>query len=253
MDKEIDLSVSCYGVVKDLHYDVAILPWGATEPHNYHLPYLTDCIASKMIAVEAASVALKEYGVRCMVMPPIPLGSQNPGQHNLSFCIHARYQTQYAILTDVVASLHAQGMRKLIIINGHGGNNFKNMIRDLAFEYPDFLIVQSDWYSILPCKGYFEAPVDDHAGEQETSVIMHFQPELVDLSIAGNGDSRLFAISALNEKVGWTPRHWDRATKDTGVGNPKKASAEKGEKYVADLVPIIARLFAEVGKGELYE
>lgn len=252
MDKEIDLSVSCYGAVKDLHYDVAILPWGATEPHNFHLPYLTDCIAPKMIAVKAASVALKEYGVRCMVMPPISLGSQNPGQRNRSFCIHARYETQYAILTDVVASLYEQGMRKLIILNGHGGNNFKNMIRDLAFVYPDFLIVQSHWFSILPCKGYFEAEIDDHAGEQETSVIMHLQPELVDLNMAGSGESQPFAIPALNDKLGWTPRHWDRATKDTGVGNPEKATAEKGERYVADLVPLIARLFAEVGKEELY-
>ena len=253
MDKETDLSVSCYGAVKNLQYDVAILPWGATEPHNYHLPYLTDCIAPRLIAVKAATVALKDYGVRCMVMPPIPLGSQNPGQHNLSFCIHARYQTQYAMLSDVVASLYSQGLRKLIIFNGHGGNNFKNMIRDLAFDFPDFLIVQSNWYSILPCKGYFEAEIDDHAGEQETSVIMYLNPELVDLSMAGDGDSQPFAIASLNEKVAWTPRHWDRATKDTGVGDPRKATAEKGERYVNDLVPIVAKLFAEVGKEELYK
>ena len=44
MNKEVDLSVSCLGKVKELKYDVIILPWGATEPHNLHLPYLTDCI-----------------------------------------------------------------------------------------------------------------------------------------------------------------------------------------------------------------
>ena len=42
--REIDLTVSCYGKVKGVKYDVVILPWGATEPHNLHLPYLTDCI-----------------------------------------------------------------------------------------------------------------------------------------------------------------------------------------------------------------
>lgn len=42
--REIDLAVSCYGKVKDVKYDAVILPWGATEPHNLHLPYLTDCI-----------------------------------------------------------------------------------------------------------------------------------------------------------------------------------------------------------------
>lgn len=56
MNKEVDLSVSCLGKVKGLKYDVIILPWGATEPHNLHLPYLTDCILPHDIAVEAAEM-----------------------------------------------------------------------------------------------------------------------------------------------------------------------------------------------------
>ena len=68
--REIDLTVSCYGKVKGVKYDVVILPWGATEPHNLHLPYLTDCILPHDIAVDAAALALQNSGVRCMVMPP---------------------------------------------------------------------------------------------------------------------------------------------------------------------------------------
>ena len=70
--REIDLIVSCYGKVKGVKYDVVILPWGATEPHNLHLPYLTDCILPHDIAVDAAALALQNSGVRCMVMPPVP-------------------------------------------------------------------------------------------------------------------------------------------------------------------------------------
>ena len=120
--REIDLTVSCYGKVKGVKYDVVILPWGATEPHNLHLPYLTDCILPHDIAVDAAALALQNSGVRCMVMPPVPFGAHNPGQRELPFCIHTRYSTQQAILEDIVASLYAQGMRKLIILSGHGGN-----------------------------------------------------------------------------------------------------------------------------------
>lgn len=58
---------------------------GATEPHNLHLPYLTDCILSHSVAVDAAERAKKEYGVRCMVMPPVTAGSQNPGQRERRF------------------------------------------------------------------------------------------------------------------------------------------------------------------------
>ena len=127
-NREFDLSVSTYGVARQYNYDVVILPWGATEPHNLHLPYLTDCILSHDIAVEAAVKAFRQFGVRAMVMPPVQMGSQNPGQRDLPFCVHYRYETQRAILSDLVANLHHQGMRKMLIINGHGGNNFKNMI-----------------------------------------------------------------------------------------------------------------------------
>ena len=151
-----------------------------------------------------------------------------------------------------MASLHAQGIRKLIIISGHGGNNFKGMIRELAFVYPDFLILATDWFGIVPTKDYFEAAIDDHAGESETSAMMYYHPELVNLDEAGNGDSRPFAIASLNEKVAWAPRHWDKATVDSGVGNPGKASAEKGGRYLKPVIEKLATLFEEVGRHELY-
>ena len=253
MNKEVDLSVSCLGKVKELKYDVIILPWGATEPHNLHLPYLTDCILPHDIAVEAAELALSRSGVRCMVMPPVPFGAHNPGQRELPFCIHTRYATQQAILEDIVSSLHVQGFRKLLILSGHGGNNFKGMIRDLAFEYPDFLIAAANWFEVVSPKGYFEAEIDDHAGESETSVMKHYHPELVNLAEAGDGESKPYAIASLNEKVAWVPRHWDKATVDSGVGNPKKATAEKGERYVKPIVEKLAGLFEEMAQHDLYE
>ena len=123
-----------------------MLPWGATEPHNLHLPYMTDCILAHDVAVDAAQLALEKYGVLSMVIPPVTMGSQNPGQRELPFCVHAHYDTQRAILTDIVASLYHQGFRRLLIVNGHGGNNFKNMIRDLTLDYPDMLMMTSEWF-----------------------------------------------------------------------------------------------------------
>ena len=82
--------------------------------------------------------------------------------------------------------------------------------------------------------------------------MMHYHPELVNLAEAGDGESKPFAIPSLNEKVGWAPRHWDKATVDSGVGNPKKASAEKGERYMKPVVEKLAKLFTEVGQGSLY-
>ena len=250
MEKELDLAVSCYGKVKPLKYDLAVLPWGATEPHNLHLPYLTDCILSHDVAVDAARLAFDQYGVRCMVLPYITAGSQNPGQRELNFCIHYRYETQKAILTDIVASLYAQGHRRLLIINGHGGNSFKNMIRDLSVDYPDFLIATSEWFTVIPAKEYFEEP-GDHADELETSVMMHYHPELVNLDEAGEGKSKKFASQMLNKKVAWVPRHWMKVSEDTGIGNPKKASAEKGKRYVEAVTAQYVQLFKELTE-EIY-
>lgn len=250
MDKELDLAVSCYGKVKPLHYDLAILPWGATEPHNLHLPYMTDCILSHSIAVDAAKQALENHGVRCMVMPAVFAGSQNPGQRELKFCIHYRYETQKAILTDIVSSLYTQGIRRLVIINGHGGNTFKSMIRDLSVDFPDFLIASSEWFSFIPPREYFEEP-GDHADELETSVMMHYHPELVEMKDAGEGKSKKFASQMLNEKVAWVPRHWLKISKDTGVGNPHKANAEKGKHYVKAVTAKYAQLFKELTE-EIY-
>ena len=256
MNREIDLSVSAYGVTRPLDYQVVILPWGATEPHNLHLPYLTDAILSHDVAVDAAQVALDRYGVRTMVLPPVMMGAQNPGQRDLKFCIHYRYDTQRAILTDIVVSLHHQGFRKLLIINGHGGNTFKSMIRDLAVDYPDFMLLTSEWFTQLPAKDWFDAP-GDHADELETSVMMHYHPELVNLSEAGPGEANAFALESLRKKTAWLPRHWTKVTSDTGIGNPALATAEKGLRFAQAVAEKYAQLLKELAavqsQDELYE
>lgn len=245
MNREIDLSVSAYGVTRPLDYDVVILPWGATEPHNLHLPYLTDAILAHDVAVDAAQVALNDYGVRTMVLPPVAMGAQNPGQRDLKFCIHYRYDTQRAVLTDTVASLHHQGFRKLLIVNGHGGNTFKSMIRDLAVDYPDFFILCANWFSALPAKDFFDEP-GDHADELETSAMMHYHPELVNLEEAGPGSANPFALKSLREKAAWMPRHWTRVTADTGIGNPHLSTAEKGRRYAEAVAAKYAFLLKEL-------
>lgn len=241
----LHIPLSNWGEVRRQRYDLAILPWGAMEPHNYHLPYLTDCILSYEIASDAAEAAFKQ-GTTCMVLPPVFLGSQNAGQWNKPFCVHTRSETQKAILEDIVVSLRGQGLLTLVIVNGHGGNSFKSYVRDLAMTYPDFRIVVVDWFNAIPKKGFFEADPDDHAGEQETSVMLHYHPELVSMEQAGDGSVTPGKIPALEEKVGWMPRHWDEVSTDTGIGNPKKSTAEKGKKYAEAVVKKIAQLLVEL-------
>lgn len=243
-----DLTTGNWGNIRKQQFSVVLLPWGATEPHNYHLPYLTDCYLSHAVAKDCADYAYTHLGVNAMVMPPVPFGAQNPGQWNKPFCIHTRVETQKAILQDIVHSLYVQGFRNLIIINGHGGNTFKPLIRDLAFDMTDFRIAAVDWWTILPHHPYFEELPDEHAGELETSVMLHYYPELIDMTTAGDGAVKPFDILSVENKTAWMPRHWDKISADTGIGNPHKATAEKGERYVADVVPKIAKMIAELAE-----
>lgn len=249
MVKGISLSATSWTEIKNKKFDIAILPWGATEPHNYHLPYGTDCILSESVAIDSVVKASKE-GVKSIVLPSIPLGSQNPGQTDFPFCLHTRLETQKSVLQDIVMSLNSQGIKKILIINGHGGNNFRNIIRDLAVEFPDFMIAITDWYKVADRNGYFENP-GDHADELETSVMMHYHPELVlDLSEAGDGSSNSFSISALKNGQVWMPRNWQKVSIDTGIGNPIKSTAEKGKAFADQLTDTLATFLVEFARVE---
>lgn len=242
----LDLTTANWKDVKETDYDVVILPWGAIEPHNYHLPYATDCYLSFHVALDSAVAAYEKSGTLSAVLPPVFLGSQNPGQWTLPLCIHTSSETQKAILNDIVNSLYIQGFRKLVVVNGHGGNNFKPYIRDLAFKYPDFIIVALNWYEIVPTDNYFEEKPDEHGGEQETSALMYFRPDLVQLEQAGDGVVKPVSIEALNRKIGWAPRNWQEVSTDTGIGNPHRSTAEKGEKYISEVVDKISDLLADL-------
>jgi creatinine amidohydrolase len=238
--------------VKNEKYEVAILPWGATEPHNYHLPYGTDSLETAQI-VEAAAGKAWEKGAKIMVLPTIPLGVQNPGQIDLPFCLHTKPSTQTIIFKDIVEALYNQGIRKLVLMNGHGGNDFKPMIREIQLQFPEMLISLVEWFKILDLSKYFEED-GDHAGEMETSVIMHYFPHLVlPLNEAGDGNAKSSKLKGVLNKTAWIPRQWNNVSEDTGIGNPKKASAEKGKKYLEDLTTKIGDFFVEMAQCDLEE
>lgn len=234
-------------------YEVAILPWGATEAHNYHLPYATDNILTERIAALAAERAWTA-GARVLVLPCIPFGVQTT-QLEIKGCVNLNPSTQAALLADVTASLERQGIHKLCIVNGHGANDFRQFIRELLPKTRVFLSTVN-WYKIVDPTHHFEDQ-GDHAGELETSAMMHLAPDaMLPLSEAGDGRERRFRIAALREGWAWTPRDWKQITADTGVGNPKQSSAEKGRVYLELVVEKLSSYFIDLAKadlGKLYE
>jgi creatinine amidohydrolase len=224
-------------------YDVAVLPWGATEAHNRHLPYGTDTIESRSIAVEAARLAW-ERGAKIVVLPAVPFGVQT-GQRDIPLCLNLNPSTQLAVLRDLSHSLDAQGVTKLVILNSHGGNDFRWMIRELQPELTLFLCTVNV-YAVLDGKQYFTEP-GEHAGEAETSMRQPLAPDLVrPVKEAGPGAARPWRTPAFNEGWAWAPRRWTQVTADTGIGDPKAASAAKGAAYVAAVAEKIATFLVDL-------
>jgi creatinine amidohydrolase len=228
-------------------YDVAVLPWGATEAHNYHLPYATDNYEASAIAIESARVAT-DRGAGVIVLPAIPFGVQT-GQTDIPFCINMMPSTQAAVLRDIVQSLEATTIRKLVIVNGHGGNDFRQMIRELQVMTP-LLLSSVNWWQVVPTKGVFNEP-GDHGGEVETSVMMHIEPKLVrPLSEAGDGAERKPTIAGFRERWAWTPRPWTQVSEDTGIGNPAASTAKKGADYFSAVTEKIGGFLAELAAAD---
>ena len=227
--------------------NVAVLPWGATEAHNYHLPCGTDVIEATELAIRSAELAHGQ-GAKVVVLPAIPFGN-NEQQLDQVATISFRTSTAGAILADVARSLKSQGIDRLIILNAHGGNEFKPIVRDVQREY-GMLMVVVNFFQMKPelMKEVFEIP-DDHAGEMETSLILHLRTEWVELSHAGEGRRLPFAIEGLTQAGVWTPRPWSKVHPDTGSGNPSKASAEKGRKVFEAIAQEIAKVISSISKA----
>ncbi len=251
MSRPYIVAEATWKTVKATPYEVIILPWGATEAHNYHLPYATDNIQCDYIAAEAARMAW-EQGARVGVLPTVPFGV-NTGQLDIKLDINMYPSTQAAILHDVIDALVRQGIPKLLVLNGHGGNNFKQMLRELQAKFQEIFLCAMDWYGVEPWDQYFD-DLGDHAGELETSVMMHIAPDLVaPLSEAGPGTQHPFKIRALRERWAWAQRAWSKASDDTGIGNPSKSSAEKGRRFLEAVNMKIASFLVDLAAADIHD
>jgi creatinine amidohydrolase len=244
MGRPYILAESTWSTIKEASFDLAVLPWGATEAHNYHLPYGTDNFEADGLAVESARIAW-EKGARLTVLPTIPFGV-NTGQMDIAMDMNLYPSTQLLILDNLIEVLNNHGVKKLVVFNSHGGNDFKTMLRELGCKYPEMFLCQTHWFKAMNNSTYFVEP-GDHADEMETSLMMHLVPHLVEpLDKAGDGKEKKIKIKALSEGWAWTERPWSIISQDTGVGNPKQASAEKGARFFKDVTEKMGQFFYEL-------
>jgi creatinine amidohydrolase len=239
------LSELNYGQVKSSPpVEVAVLPLGATEPHNLHLPYGTDTFQVEVIGSEACRVA-HERGAKVVMLPPIPFGTET-NQMRFPLAINLNPSTVAQVITDVVRSLETHGVKKLVLLNGHGGNDLKWVLRELHLETSVHLFL-CNWYKVAADQyASIYEDAGDHAGEMETSMGLAHFPGLVVMSQADPGATARTRFEAVNR--GWVEitRPWHLLTTNSGAGDPRPATAEKGERVTRLVVERLAAFLTEL-------
>ncbi|MFE1168370.1 creatininase family protein [Nocardiopsis sp. NPDC058789] len=207
---------------------VALLPVGSLEQHGSHLPLTTDTVIACALA---RSLADAHPGVR--LLPPISFGCSHeheawPGT------VSVTAPTLYAMASDVAASLRAAGTPKLVLVNGHGGNHvLANLVQasrgDMAlFPGPD------DWEAARRAARMSTTNARDmHAGELETSVLLHVRPDLV-----RPGYQEADHLADRRDHMLTTGL--SRYTRSGVVGQPSRATATEGRDLLAHLVKLFA-------------
>ncbi len=248
------LAEANYAQIKDANFQVAVLPLGATEPHNLHLPYGTDTLEANTLAEKACEAAHRQ-GASVVLLPTIPFGTET-NQRAFPLALNVQPSTLLLLVRDLVESVSQSGIRKILLLNSHGGNDLKPILRELYGQTPAHLFlcfwphVIRDHYSEI-----FEFP-DDHAGEMETSFALAYFPQLVarnaDGSLAADaGATRPLRFDALRE--GWVQltRPWHLLTTNSGSGSPHRATAEKGTRMMDLFVERIGRFLVELSASPL--
>ncbi len=241
-----DLSLSD---VKKRKFEVAVLPMGATEPHNFHLPYGTDALEVEAVA-ERSSAAATKKGAKVVLLPTIPIGS-NRSTMGFPLTLNLDHSTLFRIMEDVIESLETHKIYKLVIINGHGGNYLRPSLKDMYGRTKVFLSLINWWEVGSEIRPTIFVNKGEHADEMETSVMLYLYPELVNMKVAGKGTSKKSNLSGINERWVGIARPWHVVTSDSGHGDPHKATSEKGRKYFSFTVKKIAEYLVELSRTPL--
>jgi creatinine amidohydrolase len=250
------LAETNYAYTKANPYEVAVLPLGATEPHNLHLPYGTDVYEGTIIG-EKICQAAHERGAKVVLLPTIPYGTET-NMHRFPLAMNVDPSTLFRFVTDLVHSCINSGVRKIVLLNSHGGNEMKPLLRELADKIDGHLFL-CNWYTAAndAYAELMEHP-DDHAGEMETSFILAYHPHLV----AKTPDGKLAADDGATAKTrfeainrGWVSisRPWHLLTTNSGAGYPHKAHPDKARKLMDLLVDRLGTFLVELSAAKLDE
>ena len=204
----------------------AVLPVGSFEQHGDYLPLITDTVVATVIAQELCDA----YPL--LLLPPVTFSCSHehsawPGTVSISAA------TLYAMVGDIYASIASSGVTSLVILNGHGGNYvLGNVVQEANAQGKRMALFPSgaDWADARNAAHLVSSGHEDmHAGEIETSILLHAHPELVRDGYQGADwvadDRRHLLTIGMSEY-----------TRSGVIGRPSLGTADKGKAVLAALV-----------------
>ena len=233
---------------------IAVLPVGATEQHGPHLPMSTD--TATIDAMVQACLPHLPDDLPALFLPTVPYGKSNE---------HSRYpgtltvsaSTLIAQWKDIGACVARAGVRKLVLYNSHGGQMAPMDIvaRDLR-EQQQMMVVAANWYTLGLPQGLFTAREDKHgvhAGDLESSVMLHLTPDYVRRDQFQNFRSMTEDLAAENKflsispsgKLGWQMHD---INPQGAAGDATRASADKGRAVLDHVGRRFVELLQEVDR-----
>jgi creatinine amidohydrolase len=236
---------------------IAVLPIAAVEQHGPHLPVSTDLEIGNGMVRETLKLLPDDLAV--LFLPTQAIGKSNehlrsPGTITLSA------ETAIRAWTEIGEAVHRAGLRKLVMANSHGGNVevIGIVARDLRVRL-GMLVVSCSWARLGGPQGMYaeqEAAVGIHAGDMETSMMLHFRPDLVDMPKSKNFEPATVEIAKtfdILRPTGYTAFGWiaQDLHADGAAGDASIATAEKGRLTAEHRARQFVRLLRDVERFSL--
>jgi len=217
----------------------AILPVGSFEQHGRYLPLITDTVVATVISQELSNT----YPL--LQLPPLTISCSHE-HSSWAGTVSISASTLYHVINDVYSSIANSGLTSLVILNGHGGNYvLSNVVQEGNAQGKRMALFPSgaDWAEARESARLVSSGHEDmHAGEIETSILLHAHPELVRDGYQGAdwvADDRRHLLTTGMEEY----------TKSGVIGRPSLGSAEKGKAVLASLVESFAAVLEILQRG----
>jgi creatinine amidohydrolase len=236
---------------------VAVLPVGTVEQHGPHLPLVTDVLT----AGEMSRLAVERVPDESVLLPPVYYSFN---EHHMDFpgTIAVEGQTIINYVTDIGCSLARHGFRKVLLINGHGSNvPFLDVAARNITNRTEAVCAMAPWWNLIPKDLLKELRESDYPGgmahgcELETSVLLHLRPDLVAMDKAEKDISfqptEFFYWDLQAPSPIFFQEWFSRYSRTGTVGDPTKASAEKGRRFVEAVVERLVDLIREFRAKEI--